>query len=402
MICQFGFKNFRSYKNETVFDFQAAALSEFKKSLIENESASSLLPVSVIYGPNGGGKSNIIYALSCLISTVVKPIYDLKKNRIQYISQTEVPVESFLFDDCSSGEPTEFNLYFRKNAYEYRYYLALSNSGIESESLFRKKLGGKRTATIFIREKNNIELGASIDKASINKDVNPKMPYLSFLSINYNISVITEVQEWFESCIISDYSNPNYETLIPLIDDKSFNSLLFHMLNDMDIEVTGFHYDKENKELFLTRKINESIYSLPFSNESAGTKKAFVVLPSIIIALKEGRLLIVDELDAKLHPKLLRYIIKLFTNPRINKNHAQLLFTSHDLSTMKNDVFRRDEIWFAALGKDLSSEIYSLYDIRKEDGNRVNNSAAYDKQYLEGRYGADPYLKSMLDWEDQI
>lgn len=106
------------------------------------------------------------------------------------------------------------------------------------------------------------------------------------------------------------------------------------------------------------------------------------------------------SLDAKLHPKLLRYIISLFTNREINKKGAQLVFTSHDMSTMKNDVFRRDEIWFAALDDNHSSELYSLYEIRKEDGKRINHTAAYDKQYLEGRYGADPYLRTMLDWEE--
>jgi len=105
---------------------------------------------------------------------------------------------------------------------------------------------------------------------------------------------------------------------------------------------------------------------------------------------------VIDELDAKLHPKLLRYVISLFKNPRINKYGAQLLFTSHDMATMKNTVFRRDEIWFAALNKNHSSEIYSLYEIRREDNERVNSTAAFDKQYLEGRYGADPYLQNML------
>ena len=70
------------------------------------------------------------------------------------------------------------------------------------------------------------------------------------------------------------------------------------------------------------------------------------------------------------------------------------------MSTMKNDVFRRDEIWFAALDEEHSSDLYSLYEIRKEDGKRVNHTASYDKQYLEGRYGADPYLRTMLNWED--
>lgn len=106
-----------------------------------------------------------------------------------------------------------------------------------------------------------------------------------------------------------------------------------------------------------------------------------------------------DELDAKLHPKLLRYIIKLFKNPDYNKLGAQLIFTSHDLTTMKNTVFRRDEIWFAALDDKHESEIYSLYDVRDEDDRHVNSTAAYDKQYMEGRYGADPYLQNMLGGE---
>ena len=122
----------------------------------------------------------------------------------------------------------------------------------------------------------------------------------------------------------------------------------------------------------------------------------------VLVALQEGRLVIIDELDAKLHPKLLRYIISMFKNPTMNKHGAQLLFTSHDMATMKNTVFRRDEIWFAALDEDYSSEIYSLYEIRREDNERVNSTAAFDKQYLEGRYGADPYLQNMLnggDWK---
>ena len=76
-----------------------------------------------------------------------------------------------------------------------------------------------------------------------------------------------------------------------------------------------------------------------------------------------------------------------------------MLFTSHDMSTMKSSIFRRDEIWFAALDETNSSEIYSLSELRREDREMINNTAAYDKQYLEGRYGADPYLRNMLTWE---
>ena len=400
MLCQFGFKNFKSYKNETIFDFQAGELSEFKESLIKDDKATPLLPVSVVYGPNGGGKTTLLQALSCLITMVVFPIHELKKNRMNLIVQQRVNCEPFLYDEKSKNEPTEFNLYFRKNNNEYRYYVAIKNDIVVSESLFRRGIGAKKTAVIFTREENNIDLGASIGKSGINTDVNPKMLFLSFLAINYNISVIVEVQEWFESCVIRNYANPITDLKIMINENESFKKPFLNLLNEMGIDVCDYRYDSEKEDFLLTRQVNNVDYSLSLSKESAGTRKLFGSLPILMIALQTGRLAIIDELDAKLHPKLLRYIISLFTDPKINKFGAQLLFTSHDMSTMSNEVFRRDEIWFAALDDEHSSELYSLYEIRKEDGKRVNATASYNKQYLEGRYGADPYFKKMLDWGD--
>lgn len=400
MLCQFGFKNFKSYKNETIFDFQAGELSEFKESLIKDDKATPLLPVSVVYGPNGGGKTTLLQALSCLITMVVFPIHELKKNRMNLIVQQRVNCEPFLYDEKSKNEPTEFNLYFRKNNNEYRYYVAIKNDIVVSESLFRRGIGAKKTAVIFTREENNIDLGASIGKSGINTDVNPKMLFLSFLAINYNIPVIVEVQEWFESCVIRNYANPITDLKIMINENESFKKPFLNLLNEMGIDVCDYRYDSEKEDFLLMRKVNNVDYSLSLSKESAGTRKLFGSLPILMIALQAGRLAIIDELDAKLHPKLLRYIISLFTDPKINKFGAQLLFTSHDMSTMSNEVFRRDEIWFAALDDEHSSELYSLYEIRKEDGKRVNATASYNKQYLEGRYGADPYFKKMLDWGD--
>ena len=399
MLCQFSFKNFMSYKDETIFDLQAEPLNEFSDSIIEFDGVSNLLPVSVIYGPNGGGKTNLLKALSCLISLVTKPIEDLEKTRSNLILQQSMSCEPFSLDADSKNEPTEFNIYFRTQKNEFRYYIAVKNDIIVSEVLHRRSLGGKKTAIIFEREEDEIILGASINKARVSKDVNPKMPYLSFLAITYNFHVIAEVQTWFESCIIRNYANPIVEHNIMLSEDEQFKSNFIHALNDMGIDVSNYRYDKDAKQIFLSRTVHDNEFELPFPVESDGTRKVFAALPVLMLALNQGRLVIIDELDAKLHPKLLRYIISLFTNREINKNGAQLLFTSHDMSTLKNDVFRRDEIWFAALNNEHSSEIYSLYEIRREDGSRINATASYDKQYLEGRYGADPYLRSMMNWE---
>lgn len=170
----------------------------------------------------------------------------------------------------------------------------------------------------------------------------------------------------------------------------------------MGIDMTGYRFDEEERQLYTQRTVNGKLYELCFDDESDGTKKLIAALPVILLALQEGRLVIIDELDAKLHPKLLRYIISLFKNKKLNTKGAQLLFTSHDMTTMKNTVFRRDEIWFAASDVNHESEIYSLYEIRREDNKRINNTAVYDKQYLEGRYGADPFLSNMLTGGDWI
>ena len=402
MLCQFSFQNFKSYKEETTFDFQAAAIPEFSASLLGEEKSGRLLPVGVVYGPNGGGKSNLLQALSCLITTVVKPIHDLEKTREDIVIQQKAECEPFLFDDISCDKPTEFQVYFRQGKNEYRYYLALKDDEVVSEALYWRAIGGRKTGTVFEREESNITLGASINKASINTSVNPKMPYLSFLAINYDIPVIAEVQKWFESCVIRNYANPVVDSTVMISKNDDVKRRIVQALNDMGIDLTGYRFDENEKQLYTQRTVNGKSYELRFTDESDGTQKLIAVLPVLLMALREGRLVIIDELDAKLHPKLLRYVIAMFKNPKINQNGAQLIFTSHDVTTMRNTVFRRDEIWFAAENDKHESEIYSLYEIRREDNERVNNTAAYDKQYLEGRYGADPYLRNMLtggDWE---
>lgn len=301
MLCQFSFQNFKSYKGETTLDFQAATLPEFKETLIAEEKATDLLPVSVIYGPNGGGKSNLLQALSCVISTIVKPVHELEKNRQNLILQQKVDAVPFLFDQDSANEPTEFRMFFRIAKNEYCYYISLKNDEIISESLYRKSITGKKSATIFERETDNITLGPSINKKSINTSVNPKMPYLSFLAINYDISVISEVMTWFESCIIRSYANPIVEHQIMLAKDAPYKEQFIRALNDMDIDITDYRYDEDSHQLFMKRNLGTAEYELPFSEESDGTRKLIAALPVILLALREGRMVIIDELDAKLH-----------------------------------------------------------------------------------------------------
>lgn len=386
MLCQFTFKNFKSYKEETTFDLQAEDTPEFVDGLNIKDDCSKLLLVSVIYVPNGGGKTNLLQALSCLIYTVVKPLYKLGYTKKSHIIQQKVVTEPFLFDSISKKEPIEFRIIFRTKEYEYRYFLAILNDEILAEILERKSIGGKTFENIFYRAGEEISLGIILEKEKVNTKINRKMPFLSFMAINYKIPIIAEVTDWFESCITCNCTNMMTEIQIMISKDADIKKQILGLLNDMDIDVDDYRFDNKDKQLYIMRTIGDVKYEIPYSNESEGIRKLIAVLSVLTVALKEGRLVVIDDLDAKLHPKILRYIIELFKNKDINKNGAQLLFTFHDIATMENTVFRRDEIFFAELDKNYSSGIYSLYEIRQEDNEKVSDIEIFDRHYIKGRY----------------
>jgi len=413
MLCQFIVKNFKSYRDETVFDLQAANIDEHAESLLHHgDDDKTFLPVSVIYGPNGGGKSGILEAFNCLIQRITWPLILMKlegENQRSFMERSDfskcVP---FLFNETSPNEPTEFTIFFRVDGLEFRYALSLFKNDVVAESLHSKKIGVKRSAMIFERDKNGVTLGASMRKDHINTNVSPNMPYLSFLSISYNIAKIYSINQWFMMCslyytaqgIPSILIEPPKVTPNDIFDKKRF----LEIVAEIDIPIDGYaikHGDDKDSahDIYVIRKKDGKTFNLNLREESQGTRKLFNLLPIALVALKAGGVLIIDEMDASLHPKLLRYIIKLFKNKKVNTNNAQLIFTSHDVTTMKGDLFRRDEIWFAAKNDEGASEIYTLYEIRDTDGTRVRANAPFDKQYMQGRYGADPYLSNMLSDE---
>ncbi len=160
---------------------------------------------------------------------------------------------------------------------------------------------------------------------------------------------------WFEDCVdFLNYGNPYQELRTAIARSEGIKQLVLDMIKEMDLDIEDFRVeekDHEHIEIFTKHSVDGYSVEITLSEESSGTRKLFGLLPFIAKSLTYGTTLLIDELDAKLHPMLLQYVIRLFTDMSINKRGGQLIFTSHDLSTMNNDVFRRDEIWFVAKGK---------------------------------------------------
>lgn len=410
MLCQFTFKNFKSYRDETVFDMQASENKELSDSLIPAPGGNfdPLLPVSAIFGPNAGGKSNVLKAFSYLLSCVLMPI-KASKSSVELVGVYLKEYSPFLLDDVSKAKPTGFEVFFRTASAQYHYQLVLLGADVVEEYLYSVKTPceRRRPVKIFERDEDGIRLGSAIKKANT-QQISSTIPYLSFLAINYNFQEIEDVINWFMRCCFIDYGvSSSDHSIAAWLCAEGIKPLILSLLSSIDIPISNYELLKDTnaegreiRRLVTTHTVNGRNYSMNLRDESEGTIKILSAIPYVIDILMRGGVLLVDELDAKLHPRLLRAILKLYTTPDVNTKHAQLIFTCHDLTIMRSDILRRDEIWFAAQNEDSASELWSLYDIRDEQGGHIKTSAAYDKQYLAGRYGADPYLKRIISWEE--
>lgn len=405
MLCQFTVKNFKSIRDEMTFSMQATAISEHENRIIKDRDGEVFLPVSAVYGPNGGGKSNVLEALHSLVVKVLRPLYATSDNESATIKIKRIRIEPFALSSETVNEATEFELFFRTKLAEYRYELTVRKEEIEYERLDRIKLETGRRSGLLEREGNEVILKGAFSKLKISEDLSKTLPLLSYLGITYaKNEVVQDVLGWFNDGIdFLNYGNPYQELRMAISNSEHVKKQMLAMIQKMDLNIVDFRVEeRENDwiEVFTKHIVDDYETELNLVDESSGTKKLFGLLPFIAKSLSLGTTLVIDELDAKIHPALLKYVIMMFNNMKVNQHGAQLLFTSHDLYTMNSEVFRRDEIWFVAKGKKENSKLYSLVEFKNEKGKSVRKDAKFDKQYMEGKYGADPYLKKIIDWRE--
>lgn len=405
MLIQFNFKNFKSYRDDTSLDMTATSIKEHQYNVIENVKGDNLLKVAAIYGANASGKTGVIEAFNFMQSFVVE----------SFLRQNEgkgIPLKRFAFGDKSRNNKAEFEVFFIHEGTEYQYGFTIDNQKVYEEYLYRKNYKYKdRYDTLYERTLNDIVCGEDFKQGEKVKELIDDATLFLTLTSKLKVNEAKKVYEWFRNCDVVDFGNSITESSLsrslPIKDlkDKVYLTALEKFMNAIDVGIDGIRIE-ENKDMVNEEgKPSYRVYSkhkdingtemveILFTEESSGTQKMFVLYRFLMDALKHGTILFIDELDAKLHPLLLRYIISMFHNPNINKNNAQLVYTTHDIYTLTKETFRRDEIWFAEKDKNGVSSLYSLAEYKLEDDRKVRNDATYNKEYLLGRYGAIPLLK---------
>jgi len=417
MLINFTFQNFRSFRDEKTLSMEAGSIKELKESVIEKDKY-RLLPVSVLYGANSSGKSNVLSALLTMRGVV---LYSVRLN-----PSDELFFNPFMLDIDSPTQPTSFEIEFIQDGAMYRYGFEYNQKRIIKEWLYEKCAGeGEREHNLFLRVEDDFEVNKSQFPEGFGKeDATAGNRLFVSLVAQLKGEKSKKIIDWFSKCnYLSGLTSQGYEgyTL----------QMLYEHLNGCDDALNFFHHvnlgfnniiitEKENPNDFsqmnsspadnLNRKkivetqTTHNIYNRDGSisgerafakdeMESEGTKKVIEMSGPIFDTLNKGKLLVVDELDAKLHPLLTRNIVGLFMDPNINRNGAQLIFATHDTHLLNLEYLRRDQIWFTEKDNTESSDLYSLIEFRDGDGNKVRNDSSIEKDYINGRYGAIPFFK---------
>lgn len=420
MLIQFNFKNFKSFRDEAILDMSATKITEHEDHVVDIAN-DKLLKVAAIYGANASGKSNIYEAFDYMTYYVSESFKFGDENEGYRKSEKKyIEVTPFLFDNNSRNGETSFEVFYVDNLENtgkiYQYGFVLKGREVAEEWLYSKaKTARNKHRTIFYRKTGEeLEINGipkrQIEniKASLNKE-----SLIVSLGAKLRIEKLKKVRDWFLKNEVISFGNPvenlvrSYGLPKGFVNNKKVQENMVNYFATFDESINDFEVEEieseDEKEVDKSYTINtvhkklggDGIASIPLRQESSGTLKMFALYPSIKEVLDNGGTLFVDELNARLHPLLVRNIILTFLSKEINTMNAQLIFTTHDIWQFSNDLLRRDEIWMVKKNNDGISELYSLADFKDEDGNKVRRNEDLAKKYMLGNYGAIPALKPM-------
>jgi uncharacterized protein len=399
MLIEFSVGNYRSFKEVVTFSMVAAPIFMGNSPISENNLFSAtkeidLLKSAAIYGANASGKSNLVRAISFMKEFTINSV----GSRIT----SEIEAESYRLNIESEKEPSYFEIVFIIGTTRYRYGFEVDRHSVKSEWLYQTLR--TKESKLFDRENSKIKVfGKFSEGRSLENKTRKNALFLS-VAAQFNGDIATDVVDWFNELNIfnnlddDDYDNVTIDALIEghrtqdliglvtsldlgIKDIQMIKTPLPEFPGVISYEVKTAHWKYDGGE----NKIDTEYFELD-ENESAGTQKLFNISGLLINILQTGEILIVDELDARLHPLISCAIVKLFNSPITNPRNAQLIFTTHDTNLLSANMFRKDQIWFTEKDRYGATDLYSLveYDIPDD--------APFEQDYIAGKYGAIPFI----------
>lgn len=415
MLFDFTIGNFRSFADRKTLSMEPASISDFSQNVVK-KSQYKFLSSAVIYGANASGKSNLLRGIGAMRRIVVES-FDKR-------SVSEIPYDPFLLNPDNPNEPTFYEVVFFTENVKYRYGFEADKHTIKSEWLFETK--SKTEKPLFLRVPEGIEvMSRFIEGKDLEEKTRDNALFLNVVD-QFNGKIASTIMKWFKNFnIISGLTHDNYRPVtFAMLDSPKLNDILTDYFSQIDLGFEKIKVEKkefnpeelpadlpedmfkqlitdlEGKTMINLRTVHKvfdknQVYvkEVEFDTrrqESSGTNKIIDLSGPIFDTLNNGGLLVIDELDAKLHPLLTLSIVRLFQNQDINKAGAQLIFATHDTNILSICNLRRDQIYFVEKDKFGASELYSLVEYNKEG--KVRKDRSFEKDYINGRYGAIPYF----------
>ena len=402
MLLEFNVTNFRSIKEK-----QTLSLLKTKKNELENNFTTislskgktlDVLNSAAIYGANASGKSNLVLALQTMFS-IIEQSTSYQKN------QGVLGIEPFLLSTETQNQPTEFELDFIDNGVRFVYGFSATKEKIIDEWLYQYPKGHPQ---VLIERTNTNTWGAMTalkgNKKLWQESTKDNALFLS-TAVSLNCEQLSDLSHYMVLGVdFHLYDNDNFLSLVSFKNNED-KLLQFIQQADLGIDKVKIVEEKmQNIKGKSYRMVHTSdggvgykaeIYHImedgnlmkfDLQQESVGTKKMFALAYHWLSVLENGHTLVLDELQNSLHPKLVEYLVKMFHDPELNKNGAQLIFVTHETSLLDQEIFRRDQVWFCEKENN-ATELFSLADFSVRKG-----AENVEKFYLSGRYGAVPYL----------
>lgn len=397
----------------------ASSAKEFQtRNCISNSrsGAPPLLRTAVIYGPNAAGKTNLIKAIHFMQLMVLTSATGLQQGE-------QLNAKPFALNQKARKRASEFEVHFVTNGVRYQYGFSATAKAVIDEWLIAYPSGRQQTwfqRTFDSRSQKSIwKFGPKFKGPhKLWRDATRDNALFLSTAVQLNNEQLKDVFSWFQQKLIVVMPNAGVilnptltHNLLADADGKA-DVMRFMKAADVGIDdllITRFPVSgpsaREPKGLFHGQLVmgtdgleavsitalhrapdNDEPIPLDLSEESDGTQKLLLSAGGWLKALSEGGVLFIDELNTSLHPLLVRFLVDLFHNEKVNKQNAQLIFSTHDTSILVNDLFRRDQVWFADKDSLQATTLYALSDFspRKDD--------AFEKNYLRGRYGALPNI----------